>query len=264
VEICPPINGLRDLDCNGTLSIAVLGDSLVAGTGDSAPGGYLRRAERRFRDIEFYNGGLPGQRTTLLYSRLKTAFSNQGEEELRDALLGADVVVLDLGRNDRWYFGEPEATYRNLKRITSLIKRETKRATGLSPLVIKAVLMLPNRGSQGPWVKELNEIILRGHTPQDPADLRFDLVSKRLLSFDQIHPSPQGYDALAKTFNSYIKGELRLKLEKLSKDSDGDHLSDRVEIGAFNTDPLRSDTDGDGKGDGEELFVLMTDPLVMD
>src|SRR5690606_39037339 len=102
-------------------------------------------------------------------------------------------VVLDLGRNDRWLFGPPIETFRNLKRAVTQIKKYTKDSAGLSPLIVTAVMMLPNRGSQGPWVKELNGYILRSNTLQDPSDLRFDLVSKRLLSKDQIHPTPQGY-----------------------------------------------------------------------
>jgi lysophospholipase L1-like esterase len=68
-------------------------------------------------------------------------------------------------------------------------------------------LLLPNRGSQGPWVKELNEIILESHTTAHPADLRFDQVSKRLLSPDSIHPTSKGYAAISKVFISYLKHE---------------------------------------------------------
>jgi lysophospholipase L1-like esterase len=35
--------------------------------------------------------------------------------------------------------------------------------------------------------------------------LRFDIVSKRLLSADQLHPTSIGYDELAKTFIAYVK-----------------------------------------------------------
>lgn len=46
----------------------------------------------------------------------------------------------------------------------------------------------------------------------------------------------------------------------LPKDSDGDGLSDVVEIG-LNTYPEDPDTDGDGLSDGEEYFSTHTDPL---
>ncbi len=46
-------------------------------------------------------------------------------------------------------------------------------------------------------------------------------------------------------------------------DSDGDGLSDYLEVMKFKTDPMNADTDGDGLSDGEEI-LLGTDPLNSD
>jgi len=52
-------------------------------------------------------------------------------------------------------------------------------------------------------------------------------------------------------------------LDKLSKDSDGDGLTDEEEA-SLGTDPFNKDTDGDGLTDYEEVKVYKTDPLNKD
>jgi hypothetical protein len=113
-------------------------------------------------------------------------------------------------------------------------------------------------------VKELNTIILRGNSVNTPNDLRFDLISKRLLSSDQIHPTSAGYAALAKTFISYLTRKLPAKVRAFQVDSDGDLIADVVETFKFGTSTTLADTDSDGKSDYEELFTLLTNPLVAD
>jgi lysophospholipase L1-like esterase len=168
--------------------------------------------QKRLRYSEVLNFGIPGLRTRELLDRLVEAFDGSEEGDLHLGLLTADVIVLDIGRNDRWLYGTPKATYRNIKRAATMIRTRVAEETGMTPMVITAVLMLPNRGSQGPWVKELNDYILRGHRSTAPADLRFDLVSKRLLSADQIHPSSAGYDELARTLLKYLLRSLPPKM----------------------------------------------------
>jgi lysophospholipase L1-like esterase len=162
-------------------------------------------------------------------------------------------VVLDLGRNDRWLFGLPEATLRNLKRIRALIEKELTDLTGVSPLIVTAVLMYPNRGAQGPWVKELDALILKSHTPRYPADLRFDTVSKRLLAPDNIHPTSKGYASMAATFVKYLLKEYKTYAALARADNDNDGLYDVYEREKFGTDPTNPDTDGDGIKDGADL-----------
>lgn len=207
---CPDVGGLPDVNCDGTANVVVVGDSLVSGIGDTkneGKGGYVLRAQSAFPEATFFRRGTPGLRTVPLLQKLKKAFQASLESEFAQELLNADLVVLDVGRNDRWLMGLPSATFRNLKKARDLIEQSTLEQSGKSPLVVLAVLMLPNRGSQGPWVKELDEIILASHSKAHPADLRFDQVSKRLLSPDSIHPTSKGYTALSKVFISYLKNE---------------------------------------------------------
>lgn len=247
--------------------MAILGDSLVYGIGDAQngnQGGYPLRLSRKLRRVEVAAVGVPGLTARQLVMRLTRAFSRGRYPELRAAVSGADFVVIDIGRNDRWYFGAPQATFRNLKRIRALIANRTKSEDGTAALVINAVLMLPNRGSQAPWIRELNQLILAGNKAAAPADLRFDLVSKTLLTSDAIHPSSAGYDALRNVLFKYLTRHLPRRMRRLRPDLDGDGIYDMFEVSKFGTDPTLYDTDGDGKSDGDEVFVFGTDPLMAD
>lgn len=203
---CPNVGRLPDINCDGEVKIVILGDSLVSGTGDTknrGKGGYVLRAQESLPEAQFYNEGVPGLRTLTLASRVSKAFKSSSSR-LRTELLSADVVILDLGRNDRWLFGLPKDTLRNLKRVRTLIESNVAALVETRPLVVTAVLMLPNRGSQGPWVKELNVLIRKSSSARAPADLRFDKVSKRLLSTDNIHPTSKGYAALSAVLVRYL------------------------------------------------------------
>jgi lysophospholipase L1-like esterase len=207
---CPDLSGLPDINCDQEATIVVLGDSIVAGTGDAAKknrGGYVTRTQERFPEARIIGYGVPGLRTLTLLSRVNDALSDKRYPELALDLRSADLIVLDLGRNDRWLFGEPAATLRNLIRIRDLLSGKIKKQRGTAPLIAQAVLLLPNRGSQGPWVKELNQLIQNSHSEAYPCDIRFDLVSKRLLSTDNIHPTSKGYQALSDTFTAWLRKE---------------------------------------------------------
>lgn len=220
---CPAIGGIPDFNCDSTLQITILGDSLGYGIGDTKnnnQGGYVLRASNRLPEVQFNNFSVAGLRARTLVKRVRDTFNKGSQPDLLAALRTSDIVILDIGRNDRWLFGEPIATYRNLKRIRATIEEEVTSLEGEPPLVVTAVLMLPNRGSQGPWVSELNEIIRKGHRLSAPANLRFDQVSKRLLSKDQIHPTPQGYGALAKKLVRYLTVTLPPIMQQLRPDTD--------------------------------------------
>ncbi|MCF6239347.1 MAG: molybdopterin-dependent oxidoreductase, partial [Candidatus Marinimicrobia bacterium] len=58
--------------------------------------------------------------------------------------------------------------------------------------------------------------------------------------------------------------ELAAGTDPSNSDSDGDGLSDGVEISTYGSDPLLMDSDGDGLSDGEEVFTYATDPLKAD
>lgn len=264
---CPLISKIPDFNCDGEIVISVIGDSLVYGYGDTrndGKGGYVTRAARKLPTVDFDNLGIAGLHTSTLASIVTQAFNDEDYQSFKTSLLKADYVILDLGRNDRWDFGEPAATFARLKSIRSSIRKKVATAGNTPPLVVTAVLMLPNRGSQGPWVKVLNKLILDSDSKSNPANLRFDLVSKRLLSTDQIHPTSKGYDALSRQFTKYLTNILPSRALYQRKDEDNDGIYDTFETSKFGTDPTKLDTDGDGKSDGYEVFTSETNPLVAD
>lgn len=226
----------------------------MAGVGDGVAGGYVARIQKKMPNIVFNGVGKPGMEAVGLLRRLRRESLSASSSVWR-GLEGADVVFIDIGRNDRWLFGEPQATARVLWRIRELIRRELLLRDGHSPLVVIGILMLPNRGSQGPWVKELNRILLSRHTKANPANLRFDLVNKALLTEDNLHPSPVGHEALSITLKRYIRRYVGRYSRGLFIDSDGDGLADSAEGSLWATDPFNPDTDGDSASDGEQFCL---------
>jgi lysophospholipase L1-like esterase len=208
------------------LSVVVLGDSFVEGVGDkgylkkndasndslsSGIIGYVDRAQRSLPSVDLQAFGYPGIKVGQLLKRVVRVISANPENPLTLALSSANVVIFDVGRNDRWDFGEPSDTYLALTKLIRRVRGILLRENGIAPEFIVPALMLPNRGSQGPWVKELNEYIRgikNGYAPLNQG-LRFDTVSKRLLTSDQIHPGPEGYKALASTFVKYLRSQLK-------------------------------------------------------
>lgn len=204
---CSSDSGLPDLNCDGSVKVVALGDSLVTGVGDKklrGNGGYVVRTRNRLPLLTLIGHGQAGLRTGQLLKRLQASFAGTAYQEIAGDLLDADLISIDIGRNDRWLFGPPKKAFRNLERIRALIKQQVQNQADFTPVITLSVLLLPNRGSQAPWVKELNSHIMRSHSTNDPADLRFDKVSKRLLSSDNLHPTSKGYNALSKVYSRYI------------------------------------------------------------
>lgn len=237
---CPLVGQLADSNCDGKAVVVVIGDSLVFGIGDTKnanQGGYVLRAQERLPLVNFVNEGVPGLRTQQMLTRLRKGFDDHENSVLAKALLEADLVVLDVGRNDRWLLGPPEAALRNIKRARQMISTKVKELGYVPPLVVTAVLMYPNRGSQGPWVKELDDLIVKSGSEEYPADLHFEQVSKRLLSPDNIHPTSKGYASLADVFVKYLLNDYKQHVSRLREDADNDGLYDVFEGLKFGTDP---------------------------
>lgn len=218
---CPKVGRYHDRNCDGEIRIVFTGDSLVFGIGDSAnknKGGYVLRVGKKLKGVIVDNLGVPGIASDELLALIEAGFSDsptKKEKAFADAILKADVVVIDLGRND--YFREDrertiEETFGYLRDINSYIKKAVSDNDAVAPYVVQAVLMQPNRTDQGIYIKALNSLIFRSNSSNFPADLRFDSVSKRLLSSDQIHPTPKGYDAIARVFVQYFDKKIAPKL----------------------------------------------------
>jgi lysophospholipase L1-like esterase len=215
---CPDVGRLSDYNCDGKAVVVAYGDSLVYGFGDKENenhGGYVLRAQQQLPEATCINEGVMGLRTGAMLSRLRKAFKNPETSALAQNFLQADVIILDVGRNDFWLFESPSVTLRNIKRARDLLVNSIRALGYPAPLVVTAVLMYPNRTDQGMWVKELDKLLVKSGTPEFPADLRFDKVSKKLLRKDNIHPNSKGYQAMANDLVAYLLTDYKTHAARL-------------------------------------------------
>jgi len=251
---CPSVGGLPDVNCDGAARVVVVGDSVVHGVGDvrnGGKGGYVLRIAKKFPEATFENRGTPGEEARRVIGIIEDAFSGVGDAPFASSLSVADIVILDIGRNDWWKFRPALATWRNLKRVRELIQSEVNTVTGHKPLVVTAQIMGANRTGQGAWVTELNKYIAANNTSMTPTDLRFNAVSKKLL-IDRVHPSSLGYDAITRVLYAYLTNTLPKHVTVFRKDGDDDGLYDEYEAEKYGTSPFNPDTDGDGIRDGKD------------
>lgn len=255
---CPLVGGIPDFNCDGIIKIAVLGDSIVYGTGDTnnrGEGGYVLRAQRVLPLVKFFRGGVKGLQTRGLIKSLNNAFSRGTGPKVRAGVIDADYVVLDIGRNDFWLREPIAGTYRNLNRIEKIIYDGVLAAGHLPPLVIKAALLLPHRSFQIKWVEKLNSMIIGGHSLAHPADLRFDYVDgEGLLSWDNLHPTSRGYAEISKVLTRYLKTRLESRVARLHPDRDHDGVADFFEESECGTSTSSADTNDDGVSDLNQCF----------
>lgn len=222
---CPGRYGIPDLSCDKGVQIVIVGDSIVSGVGDerfgNSGGGYVTRIKQLLPRVTFSGFGTPGQSSEQLYKKVKSSIAQSSPTEtLGKALVDADVIILDIGRNDWFEFfrlDDPPSlpTYTRLRRLQSHLRTRLTVLTGRTPLVILSQLLLPNRGGQGPWVQEINERLSQTSTPYLPANLPFDTVSKRLYNSDRLHPTAAGYDEVAAVLRTYLTQTVPQMWEKI-------------------------------------------------
>jgi len=230
---CTEIDGIPDRNCDGSVVVSVVGDSLVTGYGDTEHknrGGYIIRARKALPKIVIKNLGRSGLVSEQLLGILQRALQGKSEQQVRDALLISDIVVLDFGRNDRWIHVQPVDTFKTLVKSANLIRTRVKELTGIEPIVVTAAMMIPSRMNQGDWVREVNSHILKSSTLERPADLRFDLVPRNLVHKDKVHPTAKGYSSLAKTFVSYLSKSLPKKMRALNAEPDAIKIAPLTEL----------------------------------
>ena len=222
---CDGLYNIPDVTCDKEVRIVVLGDSIVAGVGDerygNSGGGYIRRTGALLPGVAIAGVGTSGQNSLQLYQIVKSTLSGGAmRPRLKGTLLDADIIVIDIGRNDWWrVYRKPNPpvndTFARLNRLQRYLRDEITTKTGRTPIVILSRLLLPNRTGQGAWVGRLNARLKRGSSLQLPATLRFDLISKSLYNNDQLHPTAVGYDVIAEYFRQYLLVSLPLLWEEI-------------------------------------------------
>jgi lysophospholipase L1-like esterase len=262
---CPLIEGLVNYNCDQVVKIAFVGDSIVTGVGDEKRGnhgGYVKRLRQHLPFAKVTNDGVPGITTSRLIRYLKTEFKQKRRSRYYRRAFGADVVIVDVGRNDYWdHNANPAITARNIRRISKILKRKRMRKNGVAPYVVVASLLPTNRGFQAGFIDATNNYLNAYNGPAMPLDLDFYSMPRNLLAGDGLHPSSAGYHWLTELIEAYVTGPLQATLASHRPDNDSDGVYDVFEDNIFQTDPTNPDTDEDTFTDGEELFQLLTNPL---
>lgn len=263
VLACPLVGGLVDFNCDQAHKIVFTGDSIVYGTGDAGgKGGYVKRIAARYPQSEVVNLGFPGISSEALYRKLLRNFRRGSSNANVKKFANADLVIIDVGRNDYWEGLAPEATIRNLKRLVALIRQHLGKKYWGAPPVAVSNLLLTSRMVQRFFVRSVIDLMIAGNSSALPVLLRPDKLGTAILSGDGIHPSRRGYDRIAnKIVNKYLVGPAQNASRLARPDSDGDGVYDFFEVHKYSTLPSEYDSDGDTYGDGDELFIYGTDPL---
>lgn len=261
---CPLLSGLINFNCDKTLKITFIGDSIVSGVGDSNngnKGGYVKRLKKRLPFAKVQEDGVPGITTGRMIKVLKSEFRKRRSSRFFRKAYGADLVIIDVGRNDYWSENaNPSTTARNIKRIVNISKRKLKK-NGVAPFVVAASMLPTNRGFQRSFIAGINSTLNRMASRRFHVNLPFDAMPNSLLAGDGLHPSSSGYVWLTDRIEDYIYGKLQSQMQKVREDSDADGIYDLFEKKKFKTSPNAIDSDGDGITDGEEVFQLESDPL---
>src|SRR5690606_11847862 len=131
----------------------------VSGTGDDqVEGGYPARLKRLLKNAEIVSLGFPGIQTVFLRRMYESDFAQGGL--LSKKTKNADVIILDVGRNDFHGGIGPETTAAELQKLTALLQSE--RGRGLEGAFIAVGSLLPStRSEQGAWLRRLNSILLQ-------------------------------------------------------------------------------------------------------
>ena len=164
-----------------TVRILVLGDSLAAGYGLSAPDGFQAQMTAALRarghDVQLIDAAVSGDTTAGGRARLDWALAD-----------GADAALVELGGNDGLRALPPESTRANLTAILDAL------AARRIPALLSGMLAPPNLGPEyGDAFRSVFETL--GHREgliYDPFFLDGVAGDAALNQPDRIHPNPEG------------------------------------------------------------------------
>lgn len=207
-----------------------------------------------------YDQGIPGITSARLLAYYKQLFVKKPKSSLIKQLGTADILIIDVGRNDYFNRNPAALTVTTIKRLVKYLNTELKKRFGSAPLIVQTVLTPSNRQFDVAFITAINTALLKKRSNALPAYLRFDLLDPTLLSPDGLHPSSAGYDVLANLALEYVADGAQSRSAALRPDRDRDGIYDLFEKIKFSTLPRRADSDGDGVKDGLEVFTYRTNP----
>ncbi|KMY54541.1 GDSL family lipase [Bacillus sp. FJAT-27231] len=215
------------------LNVVSIGDSLTQGVGDSTEsGGYIPYLQNRLEQLaevkkaRFVNYGVKGNRTDQLLKRLS-------QQEVKDSLKKADLVIITIGGNDVMKVFRDNFTQLNVKEFDRQRLSYEKRLDDIIQSVRKqnrdaGVVLI---GLYNPFlkvlgnVKEVEAIIADWNEGSKevveqydktcfvPVEDLFKNTKENLLYNDQFHPNDKGYELIANRIFETIDGQ---KLEELT------------------------------------------------
>jgi len=218
------------------MTVVSAGDSLTEGIGDSTgKGGYLPylksmlEEEKGIKEVDFYNFGVKGNRTTQLLKRLKSP-------EIKSVLPKADLVILTIGGNDIMkvlrdnlvnlklsdFKKEQQVYHQHLTQIMDTITKENPHAS---------IVLIGLYNPFSKWfsnIKEMNQIVadwneegqnvIANYSNAYFVEIQnvFLNTNENLLYTDNFHPNDKGYKKIAQTLNTTLADRVLPDLEKKS------------------------------------------------
>ncbi|MFK9093327.1 SGNH/GDSL hydrolase family protein [Bacillus salipaludis] len=218
------------------LTVLSTGDSLTQGVGDSTErGGYLPylktmlEKEKGIQEVDFYNFGVKGNRTTQLLKRLKTP-------EMKEVIQKSNLVILTIGGNDIMKVVKDNIS--NLQ-ISDFIKEKEAYRTHLTQIMEAIVQENPNAsivlvGLYNPFsklfsdIKEMDQIVADWNQAGQSVIANYPNAyfveiedvflnaAEELLYTDHFHPNDKGYELIAGRLNETLGERVLPDLEKSS------------------------------------------------
>jgi len=216
------------------LTVLSAGDSLTQGIGDSTnQGGYLPyletmlEKEKGIKEVDFYNYGVKGNRTTQLIKRLKTA-------EMKDTLQKANLVILTIGGNDIMKVVKDNIGNLQISTFTTEKESYQKHLTQIIDLIVEdnpdaSIVLVGLYNPFSKWfseIKELDEIVADWNKTGQAVLANYpnayfvsieDLflnTNENLLYTDNFHPNDKGYELIAQRLNKTLKAQVLPELGK--------------------------------------------------
>ena len=184
------------------MKIAIIGDSLAAGTGDENDGGIAGRLPREMPSAETINLGVSGAVTADLMRRLKQA-------NVRSAVQSADAIVLSIGAND--LFRMPGVRDRALQNPLAVGNEILDRIRDAHIYLLGGYNPVPDHPLASLidiFLAQWDEMLARrfDHDPRVSVLQTSDIViGKNLSRYDRFHPGSPAYAAMARRIAEMIR-----------------------------------------------------------
>ena len=189
---CPTIADNVDYNCNGAHKIVVTGDSFVKGV-PFEDGGYVTYVDQRLAFSRTANIGVSGITSQRLLREFKKNLKKNKVGPTKKKLAEADLVIIDVSRNDYWKDVRPAQTVTNIRRLVKFLSKQAPLDSKVPPLVVVATPTPTTRGFQSPFIREVTRLLLKLNSSKFPVHVRFDKVKTKFISGDGLHPTKAGY-----------------------------------------------------------------------